>query len=63
MKTIKTKKMNENLNKNSDDNNYQSNCCDAAIIWNYSSKSETGLCTKCKEWATVVKVDNTWYEA
>ena len=55
--------MNDNLNKNSDDNNYKSNCCDAAIIWNYSSKSDTGLCTKCKEWATVVKVDNIWYEA
>mgnify|MGYP003635962630 FL=1 len=36
----------------------ESNCCGAAILWNVTTDDEqTGLCTDCKEWATVIKID------
>jgi len=35
---------------------YVSSCCNVPIIWNYSTKKDnTGLCTNCKEWATVIE--------
>tara|TARA_R110001592_G_scaffold186667_1_gene431037 strand:+ start:98 stop:277 length:180 start_codon:yes stop_codon:yes gene_type:complete len=36
----------------------ESNCCGAAILWNVTTDDEqTGLCTDCKEWSTVIKLD------
>tara|TARA_R100001369_G_scaffold4147_1_gene12341 strand:+ start:813 stop:959 length:147 start_codon:yes stop_codon:yes gene_type:complete len=35
---------------------YLSNCCNMPIIWNFSTKADNkGLCTKCKNWATVIE--------
>ena len=36
----------------------ESNCCGAAILWNVTTgDDQIGLCTDCKEWATVIKLD------
>ena len=36
----------------------ESDCFGAAILWNVTTDDEqTGLCTDCKEWATVIKLD------
>jgi|TARA_R110002167_G_scaffold118913_2_gene295745 hypothetical protein len=41
----------------------ESNCCGAAILWNVTTDDEqTGLCTDCKEWATVIKLDENGNE-
>ena len=37
--------------------NVASSCCSSPILWNVTTEDDkTGLCTKCKKWATVVNI-------